>query len=199
MLRGLDPEQLFSTSPRNMTWEFARRVRDQTTMPFLIKGIVTAEDTHLAVEHGIDGVVVSNHGGRAEESGRATIDSLPEVVAAASGRIPVLVDGGFRRGTDVFTALALGARAVLIGRPYLWGLAAFGEPGVAKVLDVLSSELRMVMRQAGTTPNCEHPSRARRPSLVASRQGLSSAAGTPRLRGPARRVYYMTGRRSAAP
>jgi isopentenyl diphosphate isomerase/L-lactate dehydrogenase-like FMN-dependent dehydrogenase len=93
--------------------------------------------------------VVSNHGGRATETGRATIDALPEVVQAAGGRIPVLVDGGFRRGTDIFKALALGARAVCIGRPYLWGLSAFGQPGVEAVLDILRRELEMVTRQAG--------------------------------------------------
>ena len=87
----------------------------------------------MALQHGVDGVVVSNHGGRAEESGRATIDGLSEVVEGAKGRMPVLVDGGFRRGTDIFTALALGATAVCVGRPYVWGLAAFGQEGVEAV------------------------------------------------------------------
>jgi len=94
---------------------------------------------------------VSNHGGRAENSQRATIGCLPEVVAGVAGRAPVIVDGGFRRGTDIFKALALGADAVCVGRPYLWGLASFGQPGVETVLDILRRELVMVMKQMGTT------------------------------------------------
>ena len=119
-------------------------------MKLFLKGIVTGEDAVLAVEHGVEGLVISNHGGRAEESGRSTIECLPEVAGAVSGRIPVLIDGGFRRGTDIFKALALGADAVGIGRPYLWGLAAFGQSGVKAVLTILRRELEMVMRQAGT-------------------------------------------------
>ncbi len=134
-----------------LTWEFVRKLRDTTTRKLLIKGIVTAEDTRLAVENGVDGVIVSNHGGRAENSTRGTIECLPEVVEAAGGRIAVLVDGGFRRGTDVFKALALGADAVCVGRPYLWGLASFGQPGVEAVLDILRRELVLVMKQMGTT------------------------------------------------
>ena len=98
----------------------------------------------------MNGVIVSNHGGRAENSTRATLASLPEVVAGARGRIPVLFDGGVRRGTDVFKALALGATAVGIGRPYIWGLGAFGQEGVEAVLTILRRELEVVMRQAGT-------------------------------------------------
>jgi isopentenyl diphosphate isomerase/L-lactate dehydrogenase-like FMN-dependent dehydrogenase len=135
----------------SLSWDFVRKLKDTTTMRVLVKGIVTAEDTLLAVGNGVDGVIVSNHGGRAENSLRGTIESLPEVVEAASGRIAVLIDGGFRRGTDFFKALALGADAVCIGRPYLWGLASFGEPGVAAVLDILRRELVMVMKQMGTT------------------------------------------------
>ena len=93
---------------------------------------------------------MSNHGGRSHSSGRATIDCLPEVVQAVGGRIPVIVDGGIRRGTDVFKALALGATAVGIGRPYMWGLAAFGQPGVERVLDILRRELSLIMGQCGT-------------------------------------------------
>ena len=104
----------------------------------------------MCVERGVDGLVVSNHGGRGEESGRATIECLPEIVAAVRGRIPVLIDGGLRRGTDIFKALALGADAIAIGRPYLWGLGAFGQEGVEKVLDILRAELTMAMRQCGT-------------------------------------------------
>jgi len=116
----------------------------------LIKGIVTREDAQLAVEHGVDGLIVSNHGGRAEETLRPTIESLPGVLEGAAGRIPVIMDGGVRRGTDIFKALALGATALGIGRPHSWGLAAFGQPGVEAVLEILRRELRTIMRQAGT-------------------------------------------------
>ena len=136
---------------QGLTWEFVDQLRASTSMKLLIKGIVTAEDARLAVERGVDGLIVSNHGGRAEASLRSTIESLPEIVEAARGRIAVLVDGGFRRGTDVFKALALGADAVCIGRPYLWGLAAFGQSGVEAVLTMLTGELEIVMRQMGTT------------------------------------------------
>jgi 4-hydroxymandelate oxidase len=148
MFDGMDHEGLITTNPA-MTWKHVRQLRDMTRMKLLIKGIETSEDTKLCIEHGIDGVIVSNHGGRAEESGRGTIDCLPEVVEAASGRIPVIIDGGFRRGTDIFKALALGARAVCIGRPYIWGLAAFGQPGVERVVDLLRVELELAMKQCG--------------------------------------------------
>ena len=150
MFTGLDMSQVRSLQAMNADWDFAKRLRDATSMKFLIKGIVTREDAELAVEHGVDGVIVSNHGGRAEGSGRGTIESLVEVVEGVKGRIPVIVDGGFRRGTDIFKALALGASAIMIGRPYVWGLASFGQPGVEAVLDILQRELRTVMRQAGT-------------------------------------------------
>ncbi len=120
-------------------------------MKLVIKGIVTAEDAELCVRHGIDGVVVSNHGGRQEESLLSTIEVLPEVVKAVNGKIPVLIDSGIRRGTDVFKALALGATAVCIGRPYVWGLGAFGQAGVEQVLELLRAELVVTMKMAGTT------------------------------------------------
>jgi isopentenyl diphosphate isomerase/L-lactate dehydrogenase-like FMN-dependent dehydrogenase len=132
-----------------LTWDFVDRLRARTRMKLVLKGIGTREDAALCLEHGVDGIVVSNHGGRSEDSGMATIDSLPEVVAAAGGRIPVLVDGGIRRGSDVFKALALGADAVCIGRPYLWGLSAFGKAGVECALDLLRRELETVMAQCG--------------------------------------------------
>ena len=110
---------------------------------------MTPEDARLAADNGLDGIVVSNHGGRAEDHGRSTIDALPEIIEAVGGRLPVLVDSGFRRGTDIAKALAMGARAVGIGRPYLWGLGAFGQPGVERVLDILQRELRAVMMQMG--------------------------------------------------
>jgi isopentenyl diphosphate isomerase/L-lactate dehydrogenase-like FMN-dependent dehydrogenase len=150
MFDGLEVRDLAFETPR-MTWDFVRRLRDATRMKVMIKGIVTREDAELCVRHGVDGLIVSNHGGRAEESGRATIESLPEVVEAAAGRIPVVVDGGIRRGTDIYKALALGATAVGIGRPYLWGLAAFGQAGVERVLELLGRELALAMRHAGAT------------------------------------------------
>lgn len=133
------------------SWEFIDRLKSATSMKVLIKGIVTREDAELAVQHGVDGLFCSNHGGRAENSMRATIASLPEVVQGAAGRIPVICDGGFRRGTDVFKAMALGASSIGIGRPYIWGLGAFGQEGVEMVLALLRSEFELVMKQMGTT------------------------------------------------
>src|SRR6476619_5564300 len=111
-------------------------------MKVVIKGLETREDAQQAIDHGADGIVVSNHGGRATETGRGTIESVAEVAQAVRGSIPILVDGGVRRGTDVYKALALGATAVGIGRPYIWGLSAYGQPGVEKVIDILNAELR---------------------------------------------------------
>lgn len=132
------------------TWEFVDRLKNSTKMKVLLKGIVTREDAQIAVSRGVDGLFVSNHGGRAENSQRATIDSLPEVIEGTRGRIPVICDGGFRRGTDIFKALALGATSVGIGRPYIWGLGAFGQEGVETVLALLRKELEVVMKQSGT-------------------------------------------------
>jgi isopentenyl diphosphate isomerase/L-lactate dehydrogenase-like FMN-dependent dehydrogenase len=132
-----------------LTWDYVDRLKRATKMKVMLKGIQTREDAARCLEHGADGIVVSNHGGRADETLRGTIDCLPEVVEAVRGRVPVFVDGGIRRGTDVFKALALGATAVGIGRPYIWGLGAFGQPGVERVLDILSRELRIVMTQMG--------------------------------------------------
>jgi isopentenyl diphosphate isomerase/L-lactate dehydrogenase-like FMN-dependent dehydrogenase len=149
MFDGIDTAGLGTYAPA-LTWESVRRLKNFTSMKIVLKGIETREDAALCVQNGVDGIIVSNHGGRAEDSGRATIDCLPEVVKAVEGRIPVIVDGGFRRGTDIFKALAMGARAVGIGRPYIWGLSAFGQPGVERVLDILRRELDLVMRQCGT-------------------------------------------------
>jgi isopentenyl diphosphate isomerase/L-lactate dehydrogenase-like FMN-dependent dehydrogenase len=139
-----------SFNPPDATWAHVDRLRKLTRMKLLLKGLDSAEDARLAVEHGVDGLIVSNHGGRATETLRATIDCLPEVVDAVGGRIPVLVDGGFRRGSDIFKALATGARAVGVGRPYIWGLSAFGQDGVERVLEILRAELTLTMRQMGT-------------------------------------------------
>jgi isopentenyl diphosphate isomerase/L-lactate dehydrogenase-like FMN-dependent dehydrogenase len=151
MFDGLDTSGLRDLDAPALTWDFIARLRSITNMKIVLKGIVTREDAKLAVDEGVDGILVSNHGGRAEESVRGTIESLPEVIEAVAGRIPVLIDSGFRRGTDIFKALALGANAVAVGRPYLWGLAAFGQPGVEAVLDILRKELALAMRLAGVT------------------------------------------------
>lgn len=132
------------------TWSLVDWLRANTRMRIVLKGIVTREDAALSVERGADGVIVSNHGGRQEESGRGTLECLPEVLDGVDGQIPVLIDGGFRRGTDVYKALALGAAAICIGRPYLWGLGAFGEAGVARALKLLRAELKRIMQLAGT-------------------------------------------------
>jgi 4-hydroxymandelate oxidase len=146
---GVDIAGLSNMLSSNMDWDFVKRLRDTTKMKIVLKGILTAEDAALAVSNGIDGIIVSNHGARSEDSGRATIDILPEVVAATKGKITVVVDSGFRRGTDIAKAMAMGANAVGVGRPYLWGLGAFGEPGVAKVLEILRTEFRVAMAQSG--------------------------------------------------
>jgi isopentenyl diphosphate isomerase/L-lactate dehydrogenase-like FMN-dependent dehydrogenase len=132
-----------------ITWETLDWLRERTTLPILLKGILTAEDAALAAEHGVAGVIVSNHGGRQLDTAIPSIEALPEVVEAVAGRCEVYLDGGIRRGTDVLKALALGARAVLLGRPILWGLAARGEAGVAHVLELLHDELALDMALAG--------------------------------------------------
>jgi 4-hydroxymandelate oxidase len=136
-------------TPAN-TWAFVDKLLAATPMKVVVKGIVTSEDAERCVDHGASAIVVSNHGGRAEESGRGTIESLPEVVRGARGRVPIILDSGVRRGTDVFKAIALGADAVGIGRPYLWGLGAFGQAGVEAVLRILRAELHNQMGLAGT-------------------------------------------------
>jgi 4-hydroxymandelate oxidase len=152
---GSGPRPMTANLPRGtarvaVDWALVDRIRHSWKGKFLIKGIDTREDARLCVEHGLDGLMVSNHGGRATETLRATTEALPEIVAEVGGRIPVFVDGGFRRGTDVFKALALGAQAVGIGRPFLWGLGAFGEAGVDRVLEIMQGELKMTMGQCGT-------------------------------------------------
>jgi isopentenyl diphosphate isomerase/L-lactate dehydrogenase-like FMN-dependent dehydrogenase len=149
MYEGIDMTGANTQNPA-MTWEFVDRLRKATTVKLFIKGIETGEDARLCLEHGIDGILVSNHGGRATETLRGTIEALPEVVDAVHNRIPVFVDGGVRRGTDAFKALALGAKAVGIGRPMLWGLGAFGQAGVDRVLEILQAELNLAMGNCGT-------------------------------------------------
>lgn len=146
---GVDPLELASDA-FTLDWDYVDRIRDATSMKLVLKGIQTHEDARLCVEHGVDGIVVSNHGARQLDNPMSTIEVLPEISRAVEGRIPILIDSGFRRGTDTFTALALGASAVCIGRPYCWGLAAFGQEGVEAVLSIVRTELETVMRQMGT-------------------------------------------------
>jgi 4-hydroxymandelate oxidase len=149
MFKGVDLSGVTSLYDYSLTWDFVSRLRDLVTVKLVVKGIETREDAKLCLERGVDGIIVSNHVGRSVETGRGTIESLAEVVDAARGRVPVMIDSGFRRGTDIFKALALGAKAVGIGRPYIWGLGAFGQPGVEKVLDLLRAETELIMRQSG--------------------------------------------------
>jgi len=155
MYQGVDLGGLTNTQSSAMTWDFMKRLRDTTRMKIVIKGILAHEDAALAVENGIDAIIVSNHGARSEDSGRSTIDALPEIVEAVNGRMPILIDSGFRRGTDIVKALSMGATGVCVGRPYIWGLGAFGQPGVERVLELLRIELRAAMQQVGA-PTIKH-------------------------------------------
>jgi isopentenyl diphosphate isomerase/L-lactate dehydrogenase-like FMN-dependent dehydrogenase len=145
MFKGLEG----GMNPSAATWNDVDRLKKLTRMKIVIKGLDTREDARLAREHGADGIIVSNHGGRSTETGRGTIDALSEVLDGAAD-LPVFVDGGFRHGTDIFKALALGATAVGIGRPYVWALTAFGQEGVERVIEILHDELQLTMRQCGT-------------------------------------------------
>ena len=155
MYDGVALSGLTNTQSSAMTWDFLKRLRDTTTMKIVIKGILAYEDAVLAADAGIDAIIVSNHGARSEDSGRSTIDALPEIVEAVNGRMPILVDSGFRRGSDIVKALCMGATAVCVGRPYIWGLGAFGQPGVERVLELLRIELRAMMQQVGA-PTIKH-------------------------------------------
>ncbi len=149
MLRGLPGGPVDLDAGRGMTWAYIDKLRSVTDQRIVVKGLVTREDAELALRAGVDGIWVSNHGGRAEGSGRATIDALPEVAEAVGGRVPIIVDSGFRRGSDLVKGLAQGATAVAVGRPYLWGLGAFGQEGVERALDILVRELEITMRAIG--------------------------------------------------
>ena len=144
-------QELYRIRPGSpaQTWKFMDELHSWTVLPILVKGLLTAEDAALAVEHGADGMIVSNHGARYLEHAPSTIEVLPEIVDAVAGRIPILIDGGFRRGSDIFKALALGANAVSLGRPALWGLGAFGAAGTQRVLEILQAELALAMAGAG--------------------------------------------------
>lgn len=149
MLRGIPRAPADGTAGRSMTWDYIQRLRDITDQRIIVKGLVTREDAEEAVRYGIDAIWVSNHGGRAEGDGRATIDALPEISEAIDGAMPIIVDSGFRRGSDLIKALARGATAVAVGRPYLWGLGAFGQEGVERTLEILTRELQLTMRAIG--------------------------------------------------
>lgn len=149
MYDGIDMTGVKTQNPA-MDWAFVEKLRGFWKGKLLVKGIDTREDARLCLEHGLDGILISNHGGRSTETLRPTIQALPEVVAEVGNRIPVFVDGGIRRGTDAFKALALGARAVGIGRPFLWGLGAFGQAGVDRVIEIMQGELKLVMGNCGT-------------------------------------------------
>ncbi|MGH9720484.1 MAG: alpha-hydroxy acid oxidase [Bryobacteraceae bacterium] len=133
----------------NMTWDYIDWVKGACGLPVILKGVLSPDDARLAVERGASAVVVSNHGGRQLDGVIATMDALSDVVEAVGGKIPVMMDGGIRRGSDILKALALGAKAVLVGRAPLWGLGAFGQPGVERVLWMLGAELKLSMALAG--------------------------------------------------
>jgi isopentenyl diphosphate isomerase/L-lactate dehydrogenase-like FMN-dependent dehydrogenase len=146
---GATPAEVFSLIESCLTWHDLERLRGLSDLPLLVKGVLTREDARLAADAGADGVVVSNHGGRQLDTVLAGIDALPEVVEEVGGELEVFVDGGVRRGSDVVKALALGARAAMIGRPVLWGLAAGGEQGVTDVLEMFRREIALAMSLAG--------------------------------------------------
>jgi len=148
---GITPKQVFDDISASLTWHDLERICSESGLPLLVKGVLTAEDAELACRHGASGIVVSNHGGRQLDGVPATLDVLEEVVEAVDGRVEVLVDGGVRRGTDVIKALALGAQAVLAGRAVLWGLAADGEAGARRVLELLQAEILGALQLVGCT------------------------------------------------
>jgi 4-hydroxymandelate oxidase len=155
MYEGVDLSGLRNIQSSAMTWDYLKRLRDLTRMKVVIKGLLAWEDAKLAADNGYDAIIVSNHGARSEDFGRSTIDALPEIVEAVNGRMPVLIDSGFRRGTDICKALCMGATGVAIGRPYLWALGAFGEAGVERALELLRLELLGIMQQVGA-PSIRH-------------------------------------------
>src|SRR5918999_77966 len=167
--RPLTVDEVFAQVDPALSWEDLAELVSGCKLPVLVKGVLTREDASLAIEHGAAGVVVSNHGGRQLDGVAASADALPEVVEAVDGRGAVLVDGGVRRGTDVAVALALGADAVLVGRPAIFGLAAGGEEGARRVLELLRDELELALTLCGCpTPGAlghEHVQRAPAPSV----------------------------------
>ena len=156
-------------STPSMTFETINWLRSAAKVPVCVKGILRPDDAERVIQAGAQAIVVSNHGGRADDGVMATLDALPAVVKAVNGRVPVLMDGGIRRGDDILKALALGAKAVLIGRPYCWGLSAFGKEGVQRVIDILRGELVVAMGLAGV------------PNLAAINSSLACRAWEPRV------------------
>jgi isopentenyl diphosphate isomerase/L-lactate dehydrogenase-like FMN-dependent dehydrogenase len=146
---GATPAEVFSLVESCLTWRDLEKLRGMSELPLLVKGLLTREDARLAADAGVDGIVVSNHAGRQLDTVLAGIDALPEVVDEVGSEVELFVDGGVRRGTDVIKALALGAKAALIGRPVLWGLAADGEAGVADVLEMFRREIALGMQLLG--------------------------------------------------
>ncbi len=155
MYEGVDLSGLRNIQSSAMTWDYLKRLRDITKMKVVIKGLLAWEDAKMAADAGYDAIIVSNHGARSEDSGRSTIDALPEIVEAVNGRMPILINSGFRRGTDICKALCMGATGVAVGRPYLWALGAFGEQGVERALELLRLELLGIMQQVGA-PSIKH-------------------------------------------
>jgi isopentenyl diphosphate isomerase/L-lactate dehydrogenase-like FMN-dependent dehydrogenase len=153
--QALSIEEVFGLMNESLTWADVAELASQCSIPVFVKGLLTAEDAELALDHGAAGVVVSNHGGRQLDRALATADALPEIAEALDGRATLLVDGGIRRGIDVATALALGADAVLVGRPALWGLASAGREGVARILGLLREELELALTLLGCTSPSE--------------------------------------------
>jgi isopentenyl diphosphate isomerase/L-lactate dehydrogenase-like FMN-dependent dehydrogenase len=160
--------EMFSLMDPKVDWSDLERLVLQSELPVVVKGVMTGEDGRLACEHGAAAIVVSNHGGRQLDGIPATIDALPQVVEAVEGRVQVLVDGGVRRGTDVVKALALGARAVLVGRPIIWGLAVAGEQGARRVLELLRQEIELALALTG----CGSPADVTRAHVQAARSSL---------------------------
>jgi len=163
--RAATLREMFALLDQSLTWRDVEMLAELSDLPLVVKGVITAEDARLAVEHGAGAVVVSNHGGRQLDGVPATLDALPEVVEAVDGRVEVYVDGGVRRGTDVVTALALGARAALIGRPVVWALAAGGEDGVARLLGLLRDEIELALALLGCpSPDALEPAHVAAPN-----------------------------------
>ena len=163
---GMTPAETFALTSPSVTWRDVELLAAESSLPVLVKGVLTAEDARLACEHGAAGIVVSNHGGRQLDGVAATIEALPEVIEAVEGRVEVLVDGGIRRGADVVKALALGARAVLAGRAPLWGLAVGGEEGARAVLELLRDEILLALQLLG----CPSPAAVTRAHVEPARR-----------------------------
>jgi 4-hydroxymandelate oxidase len=176
--RAVTIEETFALMDPGLSWQDLEKLASECDVPVLVKGVLTGEDAALALEHGAAGIVVSNHGGRQLDCAVATADALPEVVDAVEGRATVLVDGGIRRGTDVAIALALGADAVLVGRPPLWGLAAAGEAGALRVLELLRDELELALALCGSRSELSRAHLRRAPSTPVYSGWMTTSPGS---------------------